>query len=285
MTDDARLPVDEGWVLERLEDLIKIPSVNPSLVPGGEGEERIARFVGQVLGDLGLKVTYQKLGPKRANVIGVLKGKGGAAGPAGRAGSGRTLLLNGHLDTVGAAGMKIEPFAPARRGNKVYGRGAFDMKGGVAAMLGVARAIVASGVALAGDLILTFVADEEYASIGTEKIAQTYRADAAIVCEPTGLNIGVVHKGFAWVRLDVQDKAAHGSEFGQGVDAITKAGKFLAAMEAYEKRVLAKKVHPKVGRPSVHASLISGGIELSTYPDHCRVEIERRTIPGETRQT
>lgn len=276
----GELRVDGHRLLETLRDLIRIPSVNPSLVPGGEGEAAIAEYVEKRLARLGLRVERQDLGAGRVNVIGVMQGAGVKTG----SGRPRTLMLNGHLDTVGVAGMEIDPYNPRVDGNRVYGRGSSDMKAGLAAMLEVVEALVESRTRLSGDLILTFVADEEYASIGTERIAQTFKADAAIVCEFTGLEIVNVHKGFAWIRVDVRGKAAHGSMPDAGVDAIAKAGRFLVEMERYEKGVLAARSHPAVGSPSIHASLIQGGTELSTYPDHCRVEVERRTIPGESRE-
>ncbi|MHB0886628.1 MAG: ArgE/DapE family deacylase [Bacillota bacterium] len=268
------LRTNEDRLLGTLRDLIRIPSVNPSLVPGGDGEAAVGAYVEGRLARLGLSVERQDLGAGRVNVIATLKG----------AGRGRSLMLNGHLDTVGVVGMEIDPFDPRVEGNRVYGRGSADMKGGLAAMIEVAEAMVEGSVRLAGDLILTFVADEEYASMGTERVAQTHRADAAIVCEFTGLDIVNVHKGFAWVRVDVRGVAAHGSLAGEGVDAIAKAGRFLVEMERYGRDVLGARSHPVVGSPSVHASLVKGGTELSTYPDRCLVELERRVIPGETRQ-
>lgn len=267
--------VSKDRVLALLSDLIRIDSVNPSLVPGGKGEHDIARFLCKYMEDAGLQVHYQEFAPGRANAIGVLKGAGG----------GKSLLLNGHIDTVGTGGMTVPPFVPTVEGGRVYGRGSFDMKGGVAAMVEAVDAIRRSGERLRGDVIVTCVGDEEYASLGTEAIVREYRADAAINCEPTGLDLVLAHKGFAWIRASVQGKAAHGSLPWAGVDAITKAGKLLAAVDDMATRRLAEKTHPLVGSPSVHASLISGGAELSTYPASCVVELERRTVPGEDRDT
>lgn len=263
--------VDEPWLLSLLQDLIRISSVNPSLVPGGNGETEIARFIGQLLVDMGLEVRYQELGQKRTNVIGILRGTGG----------GKSLMLNGHIDTVGVDGMSIDPFQPVYVDGKVLGRGSMDMKGGVAAMIGAVEAIQRARTKLAGDVYLTFVADEEYASIGTEAVVSEYTADAAIVCEPTGLSITTHHKGFVWLRVLVQGVAAHGSLPEEGVDAIVKAGRFLVAVDRYGKTVLSARRHPELGAPSIHASIIKGGVELSTYPPNCLIELERRTIPGE----
>ncbi len=263
--------VHEGRLLEFLSDLIRIPSVNPSLVPHGQGELRLARFIGDYLERLGLSVTYQDLGQDRANVIGVLQGTGG----------GKSLMLNGHIDTVDASDMDIEPFDPVLRDDMLFGRGSYDMKGGVAAMIAAVEAIVRSGTMLRGDVYVACVADEEYASKGTEAVVRDYRTDAAIVCEPTELSIDVAHKGFAWARITFTGVAAHGSLPETGVDAITKAGHFLVALERHAKKDLVSKSHALLGSPSVHASIIGGGKELSTYPARCVLEIERRTIPGE----
>ncbi len=267
--------VSEGRTLSLLSDLIRINSVNPSLVSGGKGEAEIARFLGDYMRRMGLSVNYQEIGPGRYNVIGILRGSGG----------GKSLILNGHIDTVSTEGMDIPPLEPTFEDGRVYGRGSFDMKGGVAAMVEAVNALVDAGVKTRGDVVITGVGDEEYASLGTEAVVKEYHTDAAINCEPTGLDVVLAHKGFAWIRTTVEGKAAHGSLPSEGVDAIAKAAHLLVGVEDMANRELARKTHPLVGSPSVHASLINGGRELSTYPDKCAVELERRTIPGETRDT
>jgi acetylornithine deacetylase len=155
------------------------------------------------------------------------------------------------------------------------------MKGGVAAIVEAAVAAAAQGPP-PGDIILTLVADEEYASRGTEAVVRELRAGAAIVTEPTELELCVAHKGFAWITIETAGRAAHGSRHAEGVDAIAHMGRVLAAFERLERDVYPRRLHPLLGRPSVHASLISGGQGLSTYPDHCRLQVERRTLPDET---
>ncbi len=268
---DFALSVDEQQLLALLQGMIRINSVNPYLDPEGNGERELAGYIGSVLEGMGLEVSYQELTDKAVNVIGILRGSG----------NGQSLLLNGHMDTVSSRNMSIEPLQPTFADGKVYGRGSCDMKGSLAAMIAAVQAIQQAGVALDGDVILTFVADEEYKSIGTEHLVKTLKADAAIVCEPSDLDMVVTHKGFAWVKVELFGKEANGSRPHEGVDAIVKAGKFLVELERLSAR-LREKQHPILGSPSVHASLISGGTELSTYPDYCAVEIERRTIPGET---
>jgi acetylornithine deacetylase len=194
-------------------------------------------------------------------------------------------MLNGHTDTVGAGNMDIGPFDPVEKEGRVYGRGAADMKAGVTAMLAAAAAVARSGMRLQGDLIVAAVADEEYASIGTESLVKTHTADAAIVTEPTGLNIVVAHKGFAWIKYVTEGRAAHGSRPDEGIDAIMLMTEVLSELNALEQTALAGRTHPLLGRPSLHASLIRGGKELSTYPDCCELDVERRLIPGENRET
>ena len=220
---------------------------------------------------LGLEVRFQEIEKNRVNVIGILKGTG----------SGPSLMLNGHTDTVGADSMEIDPFLAEKKGSRIYGRGALDMKAGVAALMMAVQTIMAAGIKLKGDVILTLVADEEYASIGTEAVVDEYTADAAIICEPTDLDIVIAHKGFAWIKIEIFGHAAHGSLPHRGIDAIIKAGKVLAAIDELEKTELSRKIHPLLGSPSIHASLIEGGSELSTYPDYCKMELERRNLPGE----
>jgi acetylornithine deacetylase len=255
-----------------LQQLVAIDSINPDLVPGGAGEQAIAQFVAGWLERAGLEVTLQEAAPGRSNVIGIARGSGG----------GRSLLLNGHIDTVGVAGME-RPHEPVIEGNRLYGRGAYDMKGGVAAIM-VAGA-QAKKLSLRGDVIVTAVIDEEYASVGTQAIVQQWHADAAIVTEPTALNLCVAHRGFVWLEIATQGKAAHGSRPDLGLDAIVKMGHVLVGLEQLDRSLQAAPTHRLLGSGSLHASLIEGGQELSSYPDRCLLQVERRTIPGETQET
>ncbi|MBI4641715.1 MAG: ArgE/DapE family deacylase [Candidatus Tectomicrobia bacterium] len=262
--------VNEDLTLKLLRDLVAINSINPSLVPGGAGEKAMALYIAAYLSSLGLDVREQEAAPGRPNVIGILKGKGG----------GKSLALNGHMDTVSVEGMET-PFQLRIDGGKAYGRGAFDMKGSLAAMLSATEALVTNDVLLRGDLIVTAVVDEEYASIGTDALVKEYHPDAAIVTEPTGLTIVTAHKGFVWIEVETVGKAAHGSRPMDGIDAIMKMGLFLTELDKLEQALRQGRSHPLVGTASLHASLIDGGRELSSYPDRCRLQIERRTIPGE----
>lgn len=272
MTASAASRVRPDAVIDLLERLVATPSVNPALVPGGAGEAAIARILADACRAAGLEVSIEDAAPGRPNVVAVLRG--------GDPGRGRSLLLNGHTDTVGTAGM-TDPFVPARRGDRLYARGALDMKAGLAAMVGAAGAFRGARPALRGDVILTFVADEEYLSAGTEAVARGRRADAAIVTEPTGMRIALAHKGFVWARIRTEGRAAHGSDPASGIDAIVHMGRVLAAIDRLERDVLPRAMHPLLGRASVHASLIQGGEGLSTYPPSCTLDLERRTLPAE----
>jgi acetylornithine deacetylase len=250
---------------ELTAQLVAIDSVNPALVPGGKGERELALFVAAWCDRHELEV--ELVGDERPSVIATRPGRGG----------GRSLLLNAHLDTVGVAGMTA-PHTPRNEDGRLYGRGAYDMKGALAAVL----LAVADLRDLRGDVIVTAVADEELASIGTEAVLERVRADAAIVPEPTDLQVVVAHRGFVGFELETHGVAAHGSRPDLGVDAIVKMGHVLVELEQLDERLQAGARHPLAGTGSVHASQIVGGQELSSFPARCLLTGERRTIPGET---
>jgi acetylornithine deacetylase len=249
-------------VVELVKQLVAIDSVNPSLVPGAAGEARIARFVADWARGEGLAVEVVE-----NNAI--VRSAGGA---------GPKLLLCGHLDTVGTAGM-VDPLVPRIEGDRLYGRGAYDMKAGLAAALIACRDASRSG--LAGEVIVAAVADEEHSSTGVQQVLPRIEADAAIVCEPTELTVATAHKGFVWTEIEVTGKAAHGSRPHLGVDAILKAGPVLVALEHLDQRIRTRK-HPLLDSGNLHGSLINGGREESTVPDRCVITVERRYLPTET---
>ena len=253
-----------------LRELVAVNSVNPTLVPGAPGEQQIADLVAAHLRRSGLDVSVEAVAPGRPNVVGVLEGRA----------KGRTLMFCGHTDTVGVAGM-TDPFTPLERDGRLYGRGAQDMKGGVAAMMAAAAAVAAAGGLASGRLIVAAVVDEEHSSIGADALVKTWRADAAVVTEPTDLAIAVGHKGFAWVEIVVEGRAAHGSRPAEGEDAILRLGRVLTRLEALDVTLQARRPHPLVGTGSLHASFIEGGRELSSYPDRATLQMERRTLPSE----
>ncbi|HVP20209.1 MAG TPA: M20/M25/M40 family metallo-hydrolase [Spirochaetia bacterium] len=249
--------------------LVSIDSINPDLVPGSRGEGEVGAFVAEWARKKRLDVDIQETGlPGRPNVIATARGTG----------AGRSLMLNAHMDTVGVSGME-NPFRPIRRDGRLWGRGSMDTKAALAAFM--MAAAEARERRLRGDVILTAVVDEEYASAGTEAVVKSWKAEAAIVGEPTGLQIVIAHKGFAWLEIETQGVAAHGSRPDAGVDAIARMGRVLVALEDLGRSLASGPSHRLLGTGSVHASLISGGQELSSYPASCRLSIERRTIPGE----
>jgi acetylornithine deacetylase len=256
--------------IKLLCDLVAVDSVNPSLVAGGGGESAISEIIAWELRSAGLDVEVAEAAPGRPNVVAILEGRS----------PGRSLILCGHTDTVGVAGMKA-PFDPIVVDGRLYGRGAQDMKGGVAAMLGAARFLAEHGALPSGKLIIAAVADEEYASIGAEALVRGLHADAAVVTEPTDLGIATGHKGFTWMEIITEGVAAHGSRPRDGRDAILHMGRVLTALEGLDRTLQSRAPHPILGTASLHASLISGGRELSTYPDRCVLQLERRSITGE----
>lgn len=256
-------------VAELAAQLVAIESINPDVVPGGSGEAAVARFVADWCERAGLETTVSEAAPGRPNLVAVARGSGG----------GRSLILNAHMDTVGVAGM-TDPLVPRLEGGRLYGRGSYDMKGSLAACM--LATVAAKERGLGGDVILTAVCDEEFASLGTEAVAAGVRADAAIVTEPTELQIAVAHRGFVALEVEVFGRAAHGSRPHLGIDAIAKMGRVLVGIEELDTRLRSNPTHPFVGSGSVHASLIEGGQEFSSYPARCLLQAERRTIPGES---
>lgn len=216
----------------------------------------------------GLDVVRQQVAPGRPNVIGVLEGA--AAGPA--------VMFCGHIDTVGVDGM-TDPFTPRLEHGRLYGRGAQDMKGGVAAMIAAAAALAPSWAR--GRLVVAAVVDEEHESLGAEALVREWRADAGVVTEPTDLEVAIGHKGFAWIEIVTLGRAAHGSRPAEGRDAIARMGRVLNGLESRDRELRARTPVPFQGSGSLHASLISGGRELSSYPDRCTLQMERRTVSGE----
>jgi len=263
--------VARGDAVALTRELVAIDSRNPSLVPGGPGEGAVARALADVLEAWGFRVETYDVAPGRPNVVARI----------GRDGGTPDLMFNGHLDVVGVEGMTHDPWDSTPRDARIHGRGSSDMKAGIAAMCAAAaRAAVQTPDR---GIVVAAVADEEFESLGTRAlIARDTRAAAAIVTEPTRLAIMPAHLGFVWADVTTHGRAAHGSRWEIGVDAIRHAGLFLAELDRFDAEELPRAGHPLLGRPSVHASMVQGGTGMSTYPDRCVVRIERRTIPGET---
>jgi len=250
--------------------LVSIDSVNPTLTSTGGGEAAVAIVLAEWLEQAGLEVHVEEAAPGRPNVIGVARGTGG----------GRSLLLNGHTDTVGllepdgGLGVRVED-------GRLYGRGAYDMKASLAAI--ALAAVECAGLGLRGDVIVAAVADEEAGSIGTEGLLRRWSADAAIVAEPTDERLCIAHRGWLAFDIETHGRAAHGSQPDLGVDAIAMMGRILVQIETLDRSLQTGSPHPLLGTGSVHASLIEGGQEYSSYPARCLLSGERRTIPGEFR--
>ncbi len=273
--------IDREATVKLLEELVAIESVNSTLVPGACGEARVAEHVRNFLRANGIAAELEEVAAgrpataSRSNVVATIGGARTESAPAG-------LMIVAHLDTVGAGDMR-EPFTPRVRDGKMYGRGALDIKSGVAAMCAAAAAIARDGVRLAKPLVIAGVVDEECNSLGTQALLKRgHKAAAAIVMEPTDLKLVIAHKGYAWFEIVTHGRAAHGSLPGEGRDAIRMMGRVLVALEALEKKIASRARHARLGSASLHASLIEGGQELSSYPAECRLQLERRMLPGET---
>jgi acetylornithine deacetylase len=250
--------------------LVAIPSVNPALEADGAGEAAVAGYCARCLAEWGFAVETVDASPGRTSVV----------ARHGDAGTGPTLLFNGHLDTVGVEGMTVPPFEGVLTGGRIVGRGACDMKAGVAALMAAARRLVLQGHG--GQLVVALTADEEHASCGMAALIERgLRADAAVVCEPTDLAVMPAHKGFAWYEVAFRGRAAHGSRPEVGVDAIRHAGLFLSALDDLDRELSGRTPHPLLGHGSLHAGTISGGVAPSVYPERCVLTLERRTLPGE----
>ncbi len=275
----------EGYILDSAkagdpvalcQAMVAVPSVNPVLEAGGAGEGAMANLCAEWLGGWGYSVELVEVAPARWNVVARL----------GRPESGRRLILNGHLDTVGVEGMAGDPFAGTVEDGMVWGRGACDMKGGLAIILATAAELAprlgGPDPAMDGELVVALTADEEHASVGMQHFVEgDLRADGAVVCEPTSLAVMPAHKGFLWVEAEFRGVAAHGSRPEKGVDAILHAGRFLAALDDLEAKLKDGPPHPLLAFPSFHAGTIQGGSAPSVYPHRCDVVLERRTLPGE----
>jgi acetylornithine deacetylase len=259
--------------VELTRRLIAVDSVNPALVPGGAGEAAIADSTAAWLSAHGFDCRLLEHGPGRVSVLAVARGTGG----------GRSLMLNGHLDTVALSSYDGDGLVPVVVDDELHGRGAYDMKSGVAACM--VAAATAARAPHRGDIVVALVADEEHGSTGTEDVLGHVHTDAAVVAEPSGLDLVVAHRGFVWAEVTVHGVAAHGSRPDLGVDAIAKTGRLLTGLERLGSDLAARAPHPLLATGSVHAGTIRGGVEASSYADRCTVVVERRTLPGEDADT
>src|ERR1700752_2553425 len=272
------MPVDRDLVVNLLRDLVAIDSVNPTLVPGARGEAAASQFFCKFLRERGIPAELEEAAPGRPNVVAMLS----AAKSANRGGEKNSapLAILAHIDPVGAGDMP-DPFTQRERDGRLYGRGALDIKSGVAATCAAALAARDAGE-IQKPLLIAAVVDEECDSIGTEALLKRYAADAAIVIEPTDLRLTIAHKGYAWFEILTHGRAAHGSLPSEGRDAIRMMGRVLNILDALDRKLASLAPHPLLGHGSLHASLIRGGQELSSYPAECRLQLERRMLPEES---
>ena len=264
-------------LLSLLADLVRIPSMNPmgrTRSGAAYTEEALAEYVKAYAQKAGMDVEMYPVAPHRPNVIARVE-----------AGAGQTLMLEAHLDTVHADAMAISPFEPVVRDGRLYGRGACDTKGSLAAFLYAITSLLAEGTKLRYNVLLAAVADEEYQFSGARTaVAKGLRADFGIAGEPTGLRIVRAHKGVTRWRLRTRGKAAHSAYPERGENAIYRMGKILIRLDAYASGLQQAVPHPVLGPPTLSVGVIEGGQAVNVVPDSCTIEIDRRTLPGETRE-
>lgn len=275
--------------IETLRRLVAIPSVNPMgrAVSGSPfGEERLTETLESLLSSLGLQTARQLVEPGRENLLGLLDGEV----PADRGGP--LLLLDAHQDTVPVDGMTIDPFMPELRGGRVYGRGACDTKGGMAAMLSAVARLAQDRPAGMPSILLALTVNEEYGFTGAVKLTELFgaspggivprRPDAALVAEPTGLDVVVAHKGMVRWQCHTRGRAAHSAHPEAGENAIYRMARVLNVLEEYARDVVGRAgAHPLCGPATLSVGTIAGGVSVNTVPDRCTIEIDRRLPPGE----
>ena len=258
-----------------LAELIALPSVNPAFLPPrhpNAGEKRVADFLATVAARAGLEIEFQKVLPGRSNIIARLLPKNKIK---------QTILLAPHLDTVGADGTR---FIPQRKNGRLHGRGACDTKGSVAAMLSALSELAYSkSRPLETEIIFAGLVDEEHAQAGSRALVKNkFKADLAIVGEPTKLQVVTAHKGSLWLELETRGKAAHGATPQFGKNAIHEMARIVDLLETDYAAQLRKRKHPLLGSATMNVGTICGGTQPNIVPDFCKISVDRRTLPGET---
>jgi len=268
--------INQSRMLDDLTAMISIPSMNPFQREPVKGyrEKEMAEFYGDRMSDLGMEVGLRDVVAGRPNVWGVLKSQR----------SGPSLMLSGHLDTVGDENYP-EAFVPRIENNRVFGRGACDMKDALASYLEVVRVIRDEDIELGGDLILTGIADEEDQMIGSKELGKTGPwADYGIIGEPSNMSICSAHQGQVGYLVRSLGKAVHSSRPEQGINAIEGMAHIIAALKALQQTLMSRQAHALCGHGRCGPAVIRGGTIVSTVPDYCELEIDRRILPGETRE-
>ena len=256
-------------------ELIALPSVNPALLPGGgprTGERRVAEFLAATAAKAGMDVDLQEVLPGRSNLIAVL---GAARKPR------RHVLLAPHMDTVGVA--SDAQFTPVTKAGRIYGRGACDTKGSVAAMLSALMGLAMRPVRPAAtEIIFCALIDEEVGQAGSRFLVRRgFKANLAIVGEPTRCQVVTAHKGDLWLKLETRGKAAHGARPDLGRNAVHEMAKIVHLLETDYARSLRRRRHPLLRSPTINVGSIAGGRQPNIVPDRCVIDIDRRTLPGE----
>jgi acetylornithine deacetylase ArgE len=258
-----------------LRDLVALPSVNPMgrPNPGPECfEHQVSDYLEKLFQALRVPCERQAVAPQRDNVVARWEPPGAR----------RTLLLEVHQDTVPVDNMTIDPFGAKVDGGRLFGRGACDVKGGMAAMLAAFARLVNEKPARAARVVLACTVDEEFTFTGVTRLVQAgLKADFAVVAEPTKLAIVHAHKGAVRWRLSTAGRSCHSSSPEQGINAIYRMGRLLGGIEHFADRLRASRRDPVLGPPTLSVGRIEGGASVNTVPDHCHIEIDRRTIPGE----
>jgi acetylornithine deacetylase len=258
-----------------LAELVALPSVNPAFLPPrhpNAGEKRVADFLAAVAARAGLEIEFQKVLPGRSTVIARLRPKNKTK---------QTVLLAPHLDTVGADGTR---FIPQRKNGRLHGRGACDTKGSVATMVSALCELAnAKSRPLETEIVFAGLIDEENAQAGSRALAASgFKADLAIVGEPTRLQVVTAHKGSLWLELETHGKAAHGATPQFGKNAIHEMARIVDLLETDYASQLRKRKHPLLGHATVNVGKIYGGALPNIVPDRCAISVDRRTLPGET---
>lgn len=266
--------LDSETVVSTLADLISIKSVNPRY-PSGTGEADLAEYIGAFLKKNSIPCSFQPVMNGRSNVIGKIEGKP----------NGLTIVLEAHMDTATEVGMAA-PFDPVRKGNLMYGRGSCDTKGGLAAMLHAMKKIAETKSRPSASVILVAAVDEEFSFQGVLKFLESgVKADGAIVAEPTDLQLVVASKGALRFRLQTSGRTAHSSRPELGVNAINKMARLILAMEQKGLPLYSKTKHPLLGAPTMNIGMIHGGVQVNQVPEICAIQVDRRLLPGESRET
>ena len=260
--------LDAQRLLKRAEEFIAIEGH----LQCGDFEQQMAFALCEEMRRAGIQARCISIAPKRWNVESILQGATG----------GKTLVLNTHLDTVPAYGMK-DAFVPQICAGRLYGRGAADVRGALACLCESMIALKEAGEPKQGKVIFLATCDEESGSLGARAALKNLKADGAVVCEPTDLKLGLAHKGVEWFRADFTGVATHSGAPENGVNAIYGAARFINALYEYEQTVLTLRKHPLIGHSTLNVGVVHGGSKATVVPNACSIEMDRRWIPGETR--